>query len=148
MITNSLLNAAHGHLSFTLRLTVMSASGPSAMSISSEPLFSETETDSSSTRSRSGKNQKVLKRLWHSEWETAYLVSYDKKTDTCMCLKCNKKIDSIKKILYKDTVRNFIQIPRIGVLRKGKFILNSRDTSWNRCKYLWHSVSCQMLLLR
>ena len=45
MITNLSLNVAHGHLSFTVRLTVMPASGSSAMSISSEPLFSETETD-------------------------------------------------------------------------------------------------------
>ena len=35
--------------------------------------------------------------LWHTEWEVHYLVMYDKKADTCICLKCNKKIDTVKK---------------------------------------------------
>ena len=37
------------------------------------------------------------RRLWHPEWGVNYLVAYDTKTDTCTCLKCNKKIDTIKK---------------------------------------------------
>ena len=29
------------------------------------------------------------RRLWHSEWGTAYLVRYDDKSNKCVCLKCN-----------------------------------------------------------
>ena len=31
------------------------------------------------------------------EWEVNFLVVYDKKSDTCTCLKCNKKIETVKK---------------------------------------------------
>ena len=41
-----------------------------------------------------------------------------------MCLKCNKKIDSIKKNCYEDIVRSCIQIPKIRVLRKGNSMLS------------------------
>ena len=37
------------------------------------------------------------RRLWHPEWETTYLVLYDSKKDTCRCLKCNSRIDTVKK---------------------------------------------------
>ena len=37
------------------------------------------------------------RRLWHPEWEVNYLVEYDKKSDTCTCLKCDKKIETVKK---------------------------------------------------
>ena len=37
------------------------------------------------------------RRLWHPEWEVNFLVVYDKKNDTCTCLKCNNKIETVKK---------------------------------------------------
>ncbi len=37
------------------------------------------------------------RRLWHFEWETAYLVRYDDKSNKCVCLKCNKTLEAVKK---------------------------------------------------
>ena len=37
------------------------------------------------------------RRLWHPDWEVNFLVIYDNKSDTCTCLKCNKKIETVKK---------------------------------------------------
>lgn len=37
------------------------------------------------------------RRLWHPEWEVNFLVVYDTKNDSCTCLKCNKKIETVKK---------------------------------------------------
>ena len=55
----------------------------------------------------SGKGRKVgdYKRMWHKEWELDYIVTYDAKTDTCICLKCNATLDTVKKKLYKGTVK-------------------------------------------
>ena len=33
----------------------------------------------------------------HPEWEVNFLVVYDKKSDTCTCLKCDRKIETVKK---------------------------------------------------
>ena len=39
----------------------------------------------------------VCGRLWDSEWETVYLVRYDDKGNKCVCLKCNKTLETVKK---------------------------------------------------
>ena len=49
---------------------------------------------SSGSKLKRRKSKGDCRRLWHPEWEITYLVVYDKKTETCTCLKCNKKIDT------------------------------------------------------
>ena len=60
---------------------------------------SEIETDGCRMETARGKGRKVgdCKRMWHREWELDYLVTYDTKTDTCICLKCNSTLDTVKK---------------------------------------------------
>ena len=46
---------------------------------------------------RSHRKPGDCRRLWHSEWGTVYLVLYDDKSDKCVCLKCNKTLETVKK---------------------------------------------------
>ena len=62
------------------------------------------------------------RRLWHSEWETAYLVRYDDKSNKCVCLKCNKTLETVKKYTFSGITRVTTLILKHGVLRKGNFL--------------------------
>ena len=46
---------------------------------------------------RSHRKPGDCRRLWHSESGTACLVLYDDKNDKCVCLKCNKTMETMKK---------------------------------------------------
>ena len=37
------------------------------------------------------------RRTFHKDWELDYLVTYESKSDTCICLKCNSTFDTVKK---------------------------------------------------
>ena len=76
--------------------TSSSESGASAVT-SATSSKGDRRRDSEAATSNKRRKSGDCRRLWHSEWETTYLVSYDSKTDTCTCLKCNNRIDTVKK---------------------------------------------------
>ena len=52
--------------------------------------------DSSTVTGSKSRKSGDCKRRWHDQWEVNYLVSYDAKIDSCICLKCNNTLDTIK----------------------------------------------------
>ena len=46
-----------------------------------------------------GKRRKLgdCRHPWHPEWKVNFLVAYNEKSNTCMCLKCSLKIGTVKK---------------------------------------------------
>lgn len=55
------------------------------------------ESTSDACRDKQHKVGVGCRRLWHPEWEVKFLVSYDRKNDTCTYLQCDKKIGTVKK---------------------------------------------------
>ena len=75
-----------------------SSHGPQRQSALPAPLSCKRRKEGSST-ARTGKTRKFgdCKRVFHEEWELDYLVTYDSKSATCTCLKCDKTLDTVKK---------------------------------------------------
>jgi hypothetical protein len=73
--------------------TCSSRSNPQSSALGKRRADRQEEPSSDKRRKAAGD----CRRLWHPEWEVNYLVLYDKKSDTCTCLKCNKKIETVKK---------------------------------------------------
>ena len=70
-----------------------------ASSSSLSSTMTGSETDGCRMETPRGKGRMVgdCKCMWHREWELDYLVTYNTKIDTCICLKCNSTLDTVKK---------------------------------------------------
>lgn len=80
------------------------------------------------------------RRLWHPEWETTYLVSYNK-TDTYTCLKCNCRIDTVKKYNLQRHCESMHPDTKEWSDKKGSFLYSRQNKSWNKCSNVFHRHS-------
>ena len=76
--------------------TSSSESGASTVTSAASSEGDRRRSDSEAATSNKRRKSGDCRRLWHSEWETTYLVSYDSKTDICTCFEMNR-IDTVKK---------------------------------------------------
>ena len=67
---------------------------PESSFLGKRPAGTQVENSNARGSKRSEPKEGDYRRLLHTEWEVNFLVVYNKKSDTC--LKCNKKIESVK----------------------------------------------------